>query len=96
MSQSSSPTFAPLCRKAQARFTDTVDLPTPPLPLATAMMRLTPGTFCGLGNPAPGGPEAAEAQETLPPPVPLSVGALAGLYPAIRAARIPPAEAVRR
>jgi hypothetical protein len=45
MSQSSSPTFAPRCFKAQARFTEQVDLPTPPLPLATAMMRFTPGTL---------------------------------------------------
>ena len=46
MSQSSKPTFAPRCCKAQARFTDTVDLPTPPLPLATATIRRMPGTLC--------------------------------------------------
>src|SRR5258706_11996652 len=56
MSQSSSPTLAPRCCKAHARLTETVDLPTPPLPLATATTRRIPGTlFCcdqGLCGPA--------------------------------------------
>ena len=44
MSASSTPTFAPSAASASARFTAVVDLPTPPLPLATAMMFFTPGT----------------------------------------------------
>ncbi len=44
MSASSTPTVAPSAASASARFTAVVDLPTPPLPLATAMMFLTPGT----------------------------------------------------
>jgi hypothetical protein len=47
------------------------------LPKAWLSLAVAAALACG-GNPAPGGPEAAEAQETLPPPVPLSVGALAG------------------
>jgi hypothetical protein len=43
MSQSHRPTRAPVCSNATARFAATVDLPTPPLPLATAMTCLTPG-----------------------------------------------------
>src|SRR5215468_1075204 len=43
MSQSHSPTRAPVCSSATARFAATVDFPTPPLPLATAMTCLTPG-----------------------------------------------------
>ena len=43
MSASSNPTDAPLLRRAAARFTATVDLPTPPLPDATAIVCLTPG-----------------------------------------------------
>ena len=37
------PTVAPCCASAAARFVLTVDLPTPPLPAATAMMFFTPG-----------------------------------------------------
>jgi hypothetical protein len=43
MSASSRPTVAPSAASASARFTAVVLLPTPPLPLATAMMFLTPG-----------------------------------------------------
>src|SRR5579859_6992614 len=43
MSASSTPTVAPESRSAAARLTATVDLPTPPLPEATAMVCLTPG-----------------------------------------------------
>ena len=42
-SQSQRPTRAPVAAKATARLAATVDLPTPPLPEAMAMMRLTPG-----------------------------------------------------
>ncbi len=38
--------MAPACARATARLTLTVDLPTPPLPDATAMMFFTPGTSC--------------------------------------------------
>ena len=44
MSASSTPTVAPSAASASARFTAVVDLPTPPLPLATATMFFTPGT----------------------------------------------------
>src|SRR6185503_1484522 len=37
------PTFVPRRASAAARLVLTVDLPTPPLPAATAMMFLTPG-----------------------------------------------------
>src|SRR5215475_5370278 len=43
MSQSHRPTRAPVCSSATARFAATVDFPTPPLPLATAITCLTPG-----------------------------------------------------
>ena len=46
MSPSSSPTDAPDWASATARLTLTVLFPTPPLPDATAMMFLTPGTSC--------------------------------------------------
>src|SRR3989337_3040306 len=42
MSASRIPTLAPSADSASARFTATVDLPTPPLPEATAMMFFTP------------------------------------------------------
>src|SRR5215472_1883274 len=45
MSASSSPTRAPDRCSAAARLTATVDLPTPPLPLATAIVCLTPGSI---------------------------------------------------
>ena len=44
MSASSTPTFAPSLLRASATFTATVDLPTPPFPLAMAMMFFTPAT----------------------------------------------------
>ena len=43
MSASSTPTRAPSAASASARLAAVVDLPTPPLPLATATMFLTPG-----------------------------------------------------
>lgn len=36
ISASNNPTFLPCCAKAIARFAETVDFPTPPLPLAIA------------------------------------------------------------
>src|SRR4029079_5070007 len=44
MSASSTPTRNPFSLRASARLTATVDLPTPPLPEATAMILATPGT----------------------------------------------------
>ena len=44
MSASSRPTRAPCAAQASARFTAIVDLPTPPLPEATAMMLRMSGT----------------------------------------------------
>jgi hypothetical protein len=43
MSASSTPTLAPSAARASARLTAVVDLPTPPLPEATAMMFFTFG-----------------------------------------------------
>src|SRR6266540_1200187 len=49
MSASSTPTLRPRSRKASARLTAVVDLPTPPLPDATAMIASTPGTPVAAG-----------------------------------------------
>src|SRR4029079_19092909 len=43
MSASRMPVFSPSAAKPSARLQEVVDLPTPPLPEATAMMCLTPG-----------------------------------------------------
>lgn len=43
MSASRTPTRAPSCARARARFAETVDLPTPPLPEETAIRFFTPG-----------------------------------------------------
>ena len=45
MSASKTPTRKPSVLSPSARLTAVVDLPTPPLPLATATMALTPGTI---------------------------------------------------
>src|SRR6266480_304945 len=58
MSQSHRPTRAPVCSSATARFAATVDLPTPPLPLATAITCFTPGS-CVAAMPAPAPPGGA-------------------------------------
>src|SRR5258708_5070891 len=47
MSASMSPIQPPICWSATARFTLTVDLPTPPLPLPTAMTWRIPGSCSG-------------------------------------------------
>src|ERR1700693_2970652 len=44
MSASRSPTLAPSAARATARWSLTVDFPTPPLPLAIAIVFLTPGS----------------------------------------------------
>jgi hypothetical protein len=49
MSASSKPTLAPLLARATARLEATVDLPTPPLPLAMAITLRTPGSSGPLG-----------------------------------------------
>ncbi len=46
MSASMMPALRPMAWKPSARLTATVDLPTPPLPEATATMCFTPGTPC--------------------------------------------------
>src|SRR6266852_4444202 len=43
MSASRMPAFSPMAAKPSARLHEVVDLPTPPLPEATAMTCLTPG-----------------------------------------------------
>src|ERR1051325_7758809 len=56
MSQSHNPTRAPICSSATARLAATVDLPTPPLPLATATTCLTSGIrVAPMPAPAPPG-----------------------------------------
>src|SRR5260370_39227727 len=46
MSASRIPTLRPSALRPSARLTAVVDLPTPPLPEATAMIASTPGTPC--------------------------------------------------
>src|SRR5215203_1542503 len=55
MSASSRPTRLPCACSARARLVATVDLPTPPLPLATATTCLTPGRAILPPGAAPGG-----------------------------------------
>src|SRR3954462_811221 len=50
MSASSTPILSPCARSARARLQAVVDLPTPPLPDATAMTCVTPGMACALGE----------------------------------------------
>ena len=50
MSASSTPTVSPRAASAAARFTVTDDLPTPPLPLATASTRVVDGTSVGAAS----------------------------------------------
>src|SRR5713101_3148204 len=58
-SASIQPTRAPSNANATARFTATVDFPTPPLPDETAMMFLTPGTETLSPMPRPFGTSAS-------------------------------------
>ena len=55
MSASSKPVLQPSAASAAARFTATVDLPTPPLPEATAILWRTPGMVGGFGVGLTGG-----------------------------------------
>src|SRR5215213_9629059 len=50
MSASRMPTLRPSACRPSARLQAVVDLPTPPLPDATAITCLTPGTDCALGE----------------------------------------------
>src|SRR5437867_12103145 len=58
MSASINPTRAPCLTRAHARFTATVDFPTPPLPLLIAMVCLTVGIRLSLfsAGPVPAAP----------------------------------------
>src|SRR5258708_2100068 len=69
MSASSSPTRAPDWCSAAARLTATVDLPTPPLPLATAMVCLTPGSISDAWRRKPGRTLAVIFTATVDTPV---------------------------
>src|ERR1700686_2109116 len=82
MSASRMPTLSPRSRNPRAKLTAVVDLPTPPLPDATAMMASTPGTPIGDGapRPAPAGPAARE------PPAPDGPAALDDGADALRSA----------
>src|ERR1700759_4973135 len=89
MSASSSPTFSPRSRKPSARLSAVVDLPTPPLPEATAMTALTPGiSACrDIGEPPGGcgGCRCAEAGLTPPDAGGGGGGVLPGLRSAVSA-----------
>src|SRR3954452_10433750 len=63
MSASSRPTRRPRSRRPSARLSAVVDLPTPPLPEATAMTAATPGiSACfDIGDAPPCGGRCAEA-----------------------------------
>src|SRR3712207_289483 len=74
MSQSSTPTLSPWPRSARARLQAVVDLPTPPLPEATAITCFTPGMTCARGEGAFAGRPGTGA------------GEVAGLLPAGRSA----------
>ncbi len=56
MSASSSPTLRPFACRPSARLTAVVDLPTPPLPEATAMMASTAFTPASTPCPAAAAP----------------------------------------
>src|SRR5216684_2738741 len=68
MSASSMPTFNPMPLKPSARLTAVVDLPTPPLPDATAMMALTPSGAWAERVCAPARPRVAGAAAAGPRP----------------------------
>src|SRR3989304_6231066 len=78
------PTRSPCSFRARARLTAVVDLPTPPLPEATAMMLATPGTppgRCLASRAAPGlvgDPCWLAAGAPPPPPLPPPGGPGAG------------------
>src|SRR5215211_2544864 len=67
MSASSTPILSPCARSARARLQAVVDLPTPPLPDATAMTCLTPGMIWARGEGACAGRPGAGAGEVAGP-----------------------------
>ena len=71
MSASRMPTLSPRALRPSARLTAVVDLPTPPLPEATAMIASTPGTPCTApwrapARAAPGAPPGAGRGDAAP------------------------------
>src|SRR5262245_51920900 len=75
MSASSTPTLRPSVASPSARLTAVVDLPTPPLPEATAMIDSTPGTPTvasprGAGRAPPAAPAAGAGRCGAAPPAP--------------------------
>src|SRR3954464_14555831 len=67
MSASSTPILRPCARSARARLQAVVDLPTPPLPEATAMTCVTPGMIWARGEGACAGRPGAGAGEVAGP-----------------------------
>src|SRR4051794_41566328 len=81
MSASSTPTRSPIAARPSARLAAVVDLPTPPLPDATAMIAFTPGTSgcCAWGlAPNAGGGPAGGSGGPAPPAGARSAGNTAG------------------
>src|SRR5215211_6168270 len=74
MSASSMPTFNPMSRSPSAKLTAVVDLPTPPLPDATAMMAFTPSGACAELGP-PRAPAPGPARRGASPPAGARPGA---------------------
>src|SRR5436190_21709211 len=75
------PTLRPSAARPSARFTAVVDLPTPPLPEATAMMAPTPGrpgagVDCGVGRGRAPAAGCAGAAARAPPGVRSPVSAI--------------------
>ena len=80
MSASRMPTLSPFAARPSARFTAVVDLPTPPLPDATAMIASTPGTpalarcfpagaaWAGAGRGGAAGRGGGVGAASMPPP----------------------------
>ncbi len=89
MSASSTPTLRPRVASPSARLTAVVDLPTPPLPEATAMIDSTPGTptFAsprGAGRGAAAPPPAGDGRAGAVPPLRSAVSAtIADVTPGI-------------
>ena len=97
MSASRMPVLSPMACRPSARLTAVVDLPTPPLPDATAIMCLMPATCGRWPRPAAAGAGAAGAAP--PPPMPLARAsctlALSGTFAPRAPAPLPAAAAPR-
>ena len=89
-SESMIPTAAPACRSATARFTATVDLPTPPLPEETAIVCRTSGIRSAAGGGAGAWPAAACRAGGGAPVLPIFTCTFAtpGSWPTSRAAML--------